>query len=192
LTINRRVTHHQFELLQAGKGIYGELVKSPRLGQEQRRHGIVLSLPARVRLRLPPPGGRPRNNIQPGKYSRSRANVWEYPCASTFSKTGEEGNPAGDTDTCRRQLCFTRRTVRKSPGWKRSHYADRNRVKSGFGYPVEWQRYAYGGSNPHPMPWTKVTILTRHLSFLIDFEGQWHGCRSPRINGGNGCSSDAT
>jgi hypothetical protein len=33
-----------------------------------------------------------RNNIRFGKYGRNRTNVWEYPCASSFSKVSEEGN----------------------------------------------------------------------------------------------------
>ena len=33
-----------------------------------------------------------RNNIQLGKFGRSRDNVWEYPNANTFSKTSEEGD----------------------------------------------------------------------------------------------------
>jgi DNA modification methylase len=37
-------------------------------------------------------GGRHRNNIQLGKHGRNRTNVWEYPNASTFSRTGDEGN----------------------------------------------------------------------------------------------------
>ena len=35
---------------------------------------------------------RHRNNVQLGKYGRNRTNVWEYPCVSTLSRQGEEGN----------------------------------------------------------------------------------------------------
>lgn len=35
--------------------------------------------------------GKHRNNIQLGQYGRNRTNVWEYPAATTFSKSGEEG-----------------------------------------------------------------------------------------------------
>ncbi len=34
---------------------------------------------------------RHRNNIQLGKYGRNRTNVWHYPCANTFSRSGDEG-----------------------------------------------------------------------------------------------------
>ena len=33
-----------------------------------------------------------RNNVQLGKFGRNRTNVWHYPSASSFSKSGEEGN----------------------------------------------------------------------------------------------------
>jgi len=35
---------------------------------------------------------RHRNNVQLGRFGRSRSNVWSYPGANTFSKSGDEGN----------------------------------------------------------------------------------------------------
>ena len=32
------------------------------------------------------------NNFELGQFGRSRTNVWEYPCISSFSKSGEERN----------------------------------------------------------------------------------------------------
>ena len=32
-----------------------------------------------------------RNNVQLGKYGRNRTNVWNYPCANTFSRQSDEG-----------------------------------------------------------------------------------------------------
>lgn len=37
------------------------------------------------------PGKRHRNNIELGVHGRSRSNVWSYPSANTFSKSGDEG-----------------------------------------------------------------------------------------------------
>ena len=37
------------------------------------------------------PGAAHRNNVELGKHGRNRTNVWEYPCAATFSKSSEEG-----------------------------------------------------------------------------------------------------
>jgi DNA modification methylase len=33
-----------------------------------------------------------RNNVMLGKFGRNRTNLWSYPCAATFSKSGDEGN----------------------------------------------------------------------------------------------------
>jgi DNA modification methylase len=33
-----------------------------------------------------------RNNVQLGQFGRNRTNVWEYPCISSFGRSGEEGN----------------------------------------------------------------------------------------------------
>ncbi len=35
-----------------------------------------------------------RNNVELGKHGRYRTNVWEYPCANTFSKQSDEGKLA--------------------------------------------------------------------------------------------------
>jgi len=34
---------------------------------------------------------RHRNNVQLGRFGRNRTNVWHYPCASSFSRSGDEG-----------------------------------------------------------------------------------------------------
>jgi DNA modification methylase len=80
------------ELLLAGQDIYDELINlcvwsknSGGMGSFYRsKHELVLVYRTR--------GGRHRNNVQLGKHGRNRTNVWEYPNAATFSKTGEEGN----------------------------------------------------------------------------------------------------
>jgi hypothetical protein len=36
------------------------------------------------------PGAPHRNNIELGKHRHNRTNVWEYPCAATFSKASEK------------------------------------------------------------------------------------------------------
>ena len=33
-----------------------------------------------------------RNNVQLGQYGRNRSNVWHYPGANSFARSGEEGN----------------------------------------------------------------------------------------------------
>jgi DNA modification methylase len=83
---------HQYQLVQAGLAVYDELMNvcvwvknSGGMGSFYRsQHELVYVFRNR--------GGRHRNNIQLGKHGRNRTNVWEYPNASTFSRTGDEGN----------------------------------------------------------------------------------------------------
>lgn len=83
---------HQLELLTAGNQTYSELknlciwVKSNAgMGPLYRsQHELVFVFKN---------GTAPhRNNIELGRYSRNRTNVWEYPGINTLSKQGEEGN----------------------------------------------------------------------------------------------------
>jgi DNA modification methylase len=36
--------------------------------------------------------GQHRNNVQLGRFGRNRSNVWRYPGANSFARSGEEGN----------------------------------------------------------------------------------------------------
>jgi hypothetical protein len=83
---------HQCELLRAGNQVYDDLLNvcvwvknSGGMGSFYRsQHELIYVYRTH--------GGRHRNNVQLGKYGRNRTNVWQYPNASTFSKTGDEGN----------------------------------------------------------------------------------------------------
>ena len=44
-------------------------------------------------------GAAPRNNVQLGRYGRSRSNVWNYPSAASLARTAEEGNPLASHPT---------------------------------------------------------------------------------------------
>jgi DNA modification methylase len=83
---------HASELLNAGKSVYESLLNlciwiknGAGLGSLYRsRHELIFVFRN---------GKAPhRNNVQLGKFDRNRTNVWEYPNASTLSKTSEEGN----------------------------------------------------------------------------------------------------
>lgn len=83
---------HVGELLAAGKQVYDNLLNlcvwtKNNGGQGslyRSRHELVFVFKK---------GKRPhRNNVMLGKHGRYRTNVWEYPCATTFSRQGEEGN----------------------------------------------------------------------------------------------------
>jgi DNA modification methylase len=82
---------HVAELLAAGGHAYDELLNlcvwvknNGGMGSLYRsRHELVCVFKNGK--------GKHRNNIQLGQYGRNRTNVWEYPAATTFSKSGEEG-----------------------------------------------------------------------------------------------------
>ena len=82
---------HLAELLEAGRLAYSELknvcvwVKdNGGMGSFYRsRHEFVAVFKSGT--------GRHRNNIELGRFGRNRTNVWEYPCANTFSRQSDEG-----------------------------------------------------------------------------------------------------
>jgi len=83
---------HMGELLAAGREVYDELknvcvwVKNNAgLGSFYRsQHELVFVFKRGRRAH--------RNNVQLGQYGRNRTNVWNYPCANSLSRAGEEGN----------------------------------------------------------------------------------------------------
>jgi DNA modification methylase len=83
---------HMGELLQAGKQAYTELKNvcvwtkdTAGMGSLYRsEHELVFVFKS---------GKDPhRNNVQLGQFSRSRSNVWPYPGANSFARSGSEGN----------------------------------------------------------------------------------------------------
>jgi DNA modification methylase len=83
---------HLAELLTVGRIVYSELknvcvwVKdSPGMGSLYRRQHEMVCVFRH--------GRRPhRNNVQLEQYGRNRSNVWDYPGANSFSRSGDEGN----------------------------------------------------------------------------------------------------
>jgi DNA modification methylase len=82
---------HQFELLSAARAVGLESLNTcvwvkdngGMGGLYRSRHEFVGVFKV--------PGARHCNNVELGKHGRNRTNVWEYPGAATFSKTGDEG-----------------------------------------------------------------------------------------------------
>ena len=83
---------HLGELLAAAGDVYEELknlcvwVKdNAGMGSLYRsQHELVLVFKQR--------GGSHRNNVQLGQFGRNRSNVWNYPGANSFARSGAEGN----------------------------------------------------------------------------------------------------
>ena len=86
---------HIRELLNATEPVYAELknlcvwVKDgPGMGSLYRsQHELVFVF---KKGRAPH-----RNNVKLGKHGRNRTNVWNYPCARSFSRASDEGNLSG-------------------------------------------------------------------------------------------------
>jgi hypothetical protein len=86
---------HAGELLDAARPVYSELKNlcvyckdSPGMGSLYRsQHELVFVF---KHGRAPH-----RNNVQLGKHGRNRTNVWNYPCARSFSRASDEGNLLG-------------------------------------------------------------------------------------------------
>lgn len=83
---------HLAELLAAGREVYGELKNlcvwakdKPGMGSLYRsQHELVCIFKRR--------GSFHRNNVQLGRFGRNRSNLWHYPGANSFSRSGDEGN----------------------------------------------------------------------------------------------------
>jgi DNA modification methylase len=84
---------HVVEVGGAGKSVYERYLNmcvwqksAPGMGSFYRSQHELFFVFAR--------GGAPsRNNVQLGRFGRSRSNVWHYPGAASLARTAEEGNP---------------------------------------------------------------------------------------------------
>ena len=82
---------HMGELLAAGRDVYNELKNVCVWVKDNAGMGSLTE--ASMRLVFVFKRGRRshRNNVQLGQYGRNRTNVWNYPCANSFSRSGDEG-----------------------------------------------------------------------------------------------------
>lgn len=84
---------HVVEVASAGQTVYERFLNmavwtknQPGMGSFYRSQHELFFVFAK--------GGAPsRNNIQLGRFGRSRSNVWSYPSAASLARTAEEGNP---------------------------------------------------------------------------------------------------
>jgi len=86
-------SHHIGEISTAGQAIYKRLLNvavwvknQPGMGSFYRSQHELVFIYAKG-------GAAHRNNIQLGRFGRSRSNVWTYPSAASLARTAEEGNP---------------------------------------------------------------------------------------------------
>jgi DNA modification methylase len=83
---------HAFELLSAGKKVYSELKNCCVWTKDNAGMGSLYRSQHELVLVFKNGRSRHRNNVQLGKHGRHRSNVWNYPCARSFSRSSEEGN----------------------------------------------------------------------------------------------------
>ena len=83
---------HLTELLAAGREAYDELKNLCVWAKDNAGMGSLYRSQHEMVLVFKHGRGTHRNNVQLERYGRNRTNVWHYPCASSFSKSGDEGN----------------------------------------------------------------------------------------------------
>jgi DNA modification methylase len=84
---------HVVEMGSAGQQVYDRFLNicvwnknQPGMGSMYRSQHELFFVYAKA-------GAPSRNNIQLGRFGRSRSNVWSYPSAASLARTSEEGNP---------------------------------------------------------------------------------------------------
>ena len=83
---------HMGELLAAGREAYAELKNVCVWAKDNAGMGSLYRSQHEMVFVFKHGRDAHRNNVQLGQYGRNRTNVWRYPCANSFSKSGDEGN----------------------------------------------------------------------------------------------------
>ena len=83
---------HLYEVLAAGREIYGELKNICVWVKDNAGMGSLYRSQHELVLVFKQGRGSHRNNVQLGQFGRNRSNVWRYPGVNSFSRRGEEGN----------------------------------------------------------------------------------------------------
>src|ERR1039457_3184677 len=82
---------HIGEVLAAGDDAYDELINCCVWVKDNAGMGSFYRSQHELVFLFKSQKGSHRNNVQLGQYGRNRTNVWNYPCANSFSRSGEEG-----------------------------------------------------------------------------------------------------
>jgi DNA modification methylase len=83
---------HMRQILAAGMEVYGEMMNLCVWAKNNAGMGSFYRSAHELIFLFKNGGASHRNNIQLGKFGRYRTNVWNYPSANTFSRTGPEGD----------------------------------------------------------------------------------------------------
>jgi DNA modification methylase len=82
---------HARDLLIAGAEVYGELKNVCVWVKDNGGMGSLYRSQHELVFVFKHGSASHRNNVQLGKHGRNRTNVWNYPCANTFSRQSDEG-----------------------------------------------------------------------------------------------------
>jgi DNA modification methylase len=83
---------HVVELLTAGRDVYSELKNVCVWVKDNAGMGSLYRSQHELVLAFKHGRNGHRNNVQLGQFGRNRSNVWRYPGANSFARSGEGGN----------------------------------------------------------------------------------------------------
>jgi DNA modification methylase len=83
---------HMNQILAAGQDVYGELMNLCIWAKSNGGMGSFYRSAHELIFLFKNGTASHRNNIQLGKFGRYRTNVWNYPAANTFSRSGPDGD----------------------------------------------------------------------------------------------------
>ena len=84
---------HVVEIGSAGQAVYERFLNTAVWVKNQPGMGSFLRSQHELFFIFAKGGAPSRNNVQLGRFGRSRSNVWNYPSAASLARTAEEGNP---------------------------------------------------------------------------------------------------
>lgn len=84
---------HVVEIGTAGQSVYERFLNMAVWAKNRPGMGSYLRSQHELFFIFAKGGAPARNNVQLGRFGRSRSNVWSYPSAASLAKTAEEGNP---------------------------------------------------------------------------------------------------
>lgn len=84
---------HVVEIGTAGHAVYERFLNMAVWAKNRPGMGSFLRSQHELFFIFAKGGAASRNNVQLGRFGRSRSNVWSYPSAASLAKTAEEGNP---------------------------------------------------------------------------------------------------
>ena len=83
---------HQYELSVAARAVYGEQVNLCVWGKTAAGMGSLYRSQHELFAVWRKGKARHRNNVELGRFGRSRSNLWRYPGANSFGRNSDEGN----------------------------------------------------------------------------------------------------